>query len=184
MTANKIPDQATDMDSEDGGTTPGEDQSSAPEAELESARTEASEYRDRFLRAKAEAENIRRRADLDIANARKFAIDAFAAEVLTVRDNLERAQAVELSDATIVARVVEGLALTLNELDAILDRQGLARFDPTGEKFDPERHQAMTSVESAEIPAGHVVQVMQKGYTLNGRLLRPAMVVVARTPGT
>ncbi len=80
-------------------------------------------------------------------------------------------------------KVVEGLALTLNELDAILERQGLVSVNPEGERFDPERHQAMTSQETTEVPAGHITQVMQKGYTLNGRLLRPAMVVVARSPG-
>ncbi|HET9122749.1 MAG TPA: nucleotide exchange factor GrpE [Acidiferrobacteraceae bacterium] len=183
MTVNKVPDEATEVAAEGAESSPGGTQG-ATDAELEAARAEIGELRDRFLRAKAEAENIRRRADLDIANARKFAIESFAAEVLNVRDNLERAQAVNLSDAQVVERVVEGLALTLSELDAILERQGLTRFDPVGEKFDPERHQAMTSVPAGEVPPGHIVQVMQKGYTLNGRLLRPAMVVVAGAPGT
>lgn len=186
MTAHKTPDQAAhpvgnDGAADDAVATPGSEGQTTPE--VETLRAEVEEYRDRYLRAKAESENVRRRAELDVANARKFAIDSFAAEVLTVRDNLERAQAIPLSSPEVVAKVIEGLALTLSELESVLERQGLAAVDPRGERFDPERHQAMTSVATNEVPPGHVVEVMQKGYLLNGRLVRPAMVVVARAPG-
>lgn len=152
----------------------------ALERELQAAKSEASDNYERFLRAKAETENIRRRAETDIANVRKFAIEAFAADILTVRDNLERAQAVDFNSDGVVEKVVEGLALTLKQVDAVLERFGLTPVDPVGERFDPERHQAMTMAETQETPPGHVVQVVQKGYLLNGRLLRPAMVVVAK----
>lgn len=166
---------------------PGEDHSgdvagrlNALERELQAAKTEASDNYERFVRAKAETENIRRRAETDIANVRKFAIEAFAADILTVRDNLERAQAVDFNTDGVVEKVVEGLALTLQQVDAVLERFGLTPVNPVGERFDPERHQAMTLTETREIPAGHVAQVVQKGYLLNGRLLRPAMVIVAK----
>ncbi|MHB1942783.1 MAG: nucleotide exchange factor GrpE [Acidiferrobacteraceae bacterium] len=150
------------------------------ERQLKAAKAETAEHYERFLRAKAETENIRRRAETDIANIRKFAIDAFAADVLTVRDSLERAQAIDISDEGIVSKVIEGLALTLRQVDAVLERFGLIPINPVGERFDPERHQAMSIAETQEIPPGHVLQVAQKGYLLNGRLLRPAMVIVAK----
>ncbi|MHB2040056.1 MAG: nucleotide exchange factor GrpE [Acidiferrobacteraceae bacterium] len=164
-------------------TSPGEAESwrDALERELQAAKAEAAGNYDRFVRAKAETENIRRRAEADIAAVRKFAIEAFAADVLTVRDNLERAQAVDFRTEGVVEKVIEGLALTLKQVDTVLERYGLTPVDPVvGERFDPERHQAMTMIETRDMPPGHVAQVVQKGYLLNGRLLRPAMVIVAK----
>ena len=195
MSRKKSPDHAPEQESgmdpmaetqEEATTEPEADHASeSPRVEeldrqLKAAKTEAAEHYERFLRAKAETENIRRRAETDIANIRKFAIDAFAAEVLTVRDNLERAQAIDISDEGVVGKVVEGLALTLRQVDAVLERFGLTAINPVGERFDPELHQAMSITETQEIPPGHVLQVAQKGYLLNGRLLRPAMVIVAK----
>ncbi len=97
-----------------------------------------------------------------------------------MRDNLERAQAIDISDEGVVGKVIEGLALTLRQVDAVLERFGLTAINPVGERFDPELHQAMSITETQEIPPGHVLQVAQKGYLLNGRLLRPAMVIVAK----
>ena len=151
-------------------------------AELEQARTEAGENLDRFLRAKAEAENIRRRAEADVTAAHKYALDRFAAEIISVRDSLDLARMVELPKDTnpAVQKMHEGLDLTLKLMDSVFQKFGVTRLDPKGQKFDPERHQAISMVDSAEVPPGHVVNVVQKGYLLNDRLLRPAMVVVAR----
>lgn len=154
------------------------------QADLEKARAEAAENLDRFMRARAEAENLRKRAELDLAATRKYAIERFAAEILAVRDSLDLARTVELPQDShpAVQKMHEGLDLTLKLLDDIFRKFGLTLLDPQGEKFDPERHQAISMVESAETPPGHVVNVAQKGFLLNDRLLRPAMVVVAREP--
>jgi len=151
-------------------------------AELEQARTEAGENLDRFLRAKAEAENTRRRAEADVTAAHKYALDRFAAEIISVRDSLDLARMVELPKETspAVHKMHEGLDLTLKLMDSVFQKFGVTLLDPKGQKFDPERHQAISMVESVEIPPGHVVSVVQRGYLLNDRLLRPAMVVVAR----
>jgi molecular chaperone GrpE len=151
-------------------------------AELEQARTEAGENLDRFLRAKAEAENTRRRAEADVTAAHKYALDRFAAEIISVRDSLDLARMVELPKDTspAVQKMHEGLDLTLKLLDSVFQKFGVTLLDPKGQKFDPERHQAISMVDSVEVPPNHVVNVVQKGYLLNDRLLRPAMVVVAR----
>ncbi|HSD97696.1 MAG TPA: nucleotide exchange factor GrpE [Sulfuricaulis sp.] len=151
-------------------------------AELEQARTEAGENLDRFLRAKAEAENIRRRAEADVTAAHKYALDRFAAEIISVRDSLDLARMVELPKDTspAVRKMHEGLDLTLKLMDSVFQKFGVTLLDPKGQKFDPERHQAISMVDSVEVPPNHVVNVVQKGYLLNDRLLRPAMVVVAR----
>ena len=151
-------------------------------AELENARAEATENLDRFLRAKAEAENTRRRAEADVTAAHKYALDRFAAEIISVRDSLDLARMVELPKETspAVHKMHEGLDLTLKLMDSVFQKFGVTLLDPKGQKFDPERHQAISMVESVEVPPGHVVSVVQRGYLLNDRLLRPAMVVVAR----
>ena len=149
--------------------------------ELARAQASATEHQDKFLRAKAETENIRRRAETDVANARKFGIEAFAAELLAVRDSLELAKGVDLSQGgDVTKKMIEGLDLTLKLFDAAFQKFGLTVVDPTGEKFDPDRHQAMTMLETDDVPPHHIVKVVQKGYLLNNRLLRPAMVVVAK----
>ena len=151
-------------------------------AELEQARAETAENLDRFLRAKAEAENTRRRAAADVMAAHKYALERFAVEIISVRDSLDLARMVELPKDTgpAVQKMHEGLDLTLKLLDSVFQKFGVTLLDPKGQKFDPERHQAISMVESVEVPPGHVVSVVQKGYLLNDRLLRPAMVVVAR----
>ena len=152
------------------------------QAELEKFRAESGENLDRFLRAKAEVENVRKRGEVDVSTARKYAIERFAAEIVTVRDSLELARMVELPKDTnpAVQKMHEGLGLTLKLLDSIFEKFGLTVVDPQGQKFDPEHHQAISMVDSAEVPPNHVVTVVQKGFLLNERLLRPAMVVVAR----
>jgi len=167
------------------GTGAAHDLEPAPEikqlqAELEQARAEAAESLDRFLRAKAEAENTRKRAEADVVATRKYALERFAGEIITVRDSLELARMVELPEnaSPAVQKMHEGLDLTLKLLDSVFQKFGLTVLDPKGQKFDPERHQAISVLNSSEVPPNHVVNVVQKGYLLNDRLLRPAMVVV------
>ena len=153
-------------------------------AELEAARAQASENLDKFLRAKAETENVRRRAETDVASAHKFAIERFALEMLAVKDSLERARTTDLktSDAAL-EKMLEGIDLTLKLMDSIFQKFALTEVSPArGDKFDPERHQAMSTQEDAEVPANHVLMALQKGYLLNNRLLRPALVIVAKAP--
>jgi molecular chaperone GrpE len=158
----------------------------ALERELEQARAQAAENLDKFLRAKAETENVRRRAELDIAAAHKYALERFAGEIVAVRDSLDLARQVDLGadNREVVRKMHEGLELTLKLMDDVFAKFGISRIDPAGEKFDPARHQAISMVESDSVPANHVATVVQKGYLLNDRVLRPAMVVVARSkPG-
>ena len=143
---------------------------------------EVTEANDKYLRLAAELENTRRRAQSDLTEARKFAIKDFAEEVINVRDSLELAQAWEPgegdSDAT---SMQEGLATTLKQLDQAFDKFAIQVVAPEpGDKLDPNLHQAMTTQESGEVAPNHVLSVIRKGYTLHDRLLRPAMVVVAR----
>lgn len=154
------------------------------QAELETARTQAATNLDQFLRARAETENIRRRAETDVASAHKFAIERFALEMLAVRDSLERAKSVDLqSGAAVLEKMLEGIDLTLRLMDNIFQKFALTEVTPAkGEKFDPALHQAMSVQESVEVPAQHILMALQKGYLLQGRLLRPALVIVASAP--
>ncbi|MCG6975463.1 MAG: nucleotide exchange factor GrpE [Acidiferrobacterales bacterium] len=156
----------------------------ALQEQLDQARAEATENLDNFLRAKAETENVRKRAADDVIKARKFAVEQFAGELLAVRDSLELASQVDLAanSAEAMQKMHEGVSLTLKQLDSAFEKSGIAVLDPTGEKFNPELHQAMSMVETTEVEPNHVVSVLQKGYVLNERLLRPAMVVVAKAP--
>jgi molecular chaperone GrpE len=152
--------------------------------ELEAAQSQAAENLDKFMRAKAETENVRRRAETDVASAHKFAIERFALEMLAVKDSLERARTVDLkiSDAAL-EKMFEGIDLTLKLMDNIFQKFALTEINPAiGDKFDPEKHQAMSAQDSAEVPPNHVLMVLQKGYLLNNRLLRPALVIVAKAP--
>jgi molecular chaperone GrpE len=156
-----------------------EDVSQQPSSErsLEELQALADENWDRYLRAAAETENVRKRAARDVEHARKYALEAFAKEMLTVRDSFELGiDAAETADA---ASLVEGSAATLKLLTSTLERFGVTEVDPIGEPFDPELHEAISMQPSADAEPGSVLMVAQKGYSLNGRLLRPAMVVVA-----
>jgi molecular chaperone GrpE len=150
-------------------------------AELEAARAEAAANLDKFLRARAEADNVRKRTENEIANVRKYAVESFASELLAVHDSLDLARSVSLADAAAaIEKMHEGLELTLKLMDGVLAKFGVVQIDPKGERFDPERHQALSTVESAEVAPNHIVTVVQKGYLLRDRLLRPAMVIVAK----
>ena len=143
---------------------------------LKAAELQAAEHHDAWLRAKAETENMRRRAVEDVDKARKFAVESFAGELLAVKDSLEAALAAESPS---VENLRDGVELTLKQLTAAFGKFNLVDIDPLGEKFDPHLHQAIQVVESDQ-PANTVVTVLQKGYRLNERTLRPALVMVAK----
>lgn len=146
---------------------------------------EAAEMKDRLLRALAEMENLRKRTEREVADARQYGIASFARDILGVADNFRRAlDAVgpELragADAA-TASFVSGVELTEKELLKALEKNGIRRIEPLGEKFDPNLHQAMYEVPDPSVPSGSVVQVIQPGYVIGERILRPAMVVVAK----
>lgn len=154
----------------------GKDSMPSLEEMLKQAELAAQEHHDAWLRAKAEAENIRRRAQTDIANAHKYAVENFSGELLAVKDSLEAALAVQ--NATIES-MKSGVELTLKQLTSVFDKFQISEMNPVGEKFDPHHHQAMSMVESDAAP-NTVVSVMQKGYRLHDRVLRPALVTVAK----
>lgn len=150
------------------------------EVKLTAAEAKINDQKDSVLRAKADGENARRRAELEVDKARKFALEKFAGDLLPVVDNLERAtQAADLENEAIKP-LVEGIELTQKSFLATFEKFGLEVIDPQGEVFNPEKHQAMSMQENEELPPNTVIAVMQKGYSLNGRLLRPAMVMVSR----
>jgi molecular chaperone GrpE len=146
---------------------------------LRQAELQAEEHRDAWLRAKADAENIRKRAQIDITNAHKYAIENFSSELLAVMDSLEAALAVE--NAT-VENFKSGMELTRKQLAAAFEKFNIKLIDPQGEKFDPHLHQAISTVDS-DLAPNTVVQVMQKGYVLNDRVIRPALVIVSKARG-
>ncbi|WP_258577078.1 nucleotide exchange factor GrpE [Candidatus Pantoea persica] len=150
------------------------------EAELAQSQTDV---RDAQLRAQAEIENIRRRAEMDVEKAHKFALEKFANELLPVIDSLERAMEVADKENNELAAMIEGIKLTLKSLLGAVRKFGVEVVGETNVPFNPEIHQAMSMIESDEVAPNHVMVVMQRGYTLNGRLLRPAMVAVAKAKG-
>lgn len=182
MSEEKSPGQETPTDGVDDRSTP----QTVDEliAALETARSAAEQARDQALRAQAEIENIRRRSQRDVENAHKFALERFGNDLLPVVDSLERA--VDSARSTerhgAVAAIADGVELSLKLFVDTLARSNLIQVDPVGEPFDPKAHQAVSMVESDTAEPGSVLQVLQKGYTLNGRLVRPAMVIVAKSP--
>jgi molecular chaperone GrpE len=180
------PDDITSMPSE---TLPGAD-GPAGEAErvaalVETLARESAENKDKLLRALAEMENLRRRADRQVADARDYGITAFARDVLAVADNMSRALATldhelrEKAEPGIKA-LLDGVELTERELLKVLDKHGVKKFEPSGEKFDPTLHQAMYEVPDPSLPNGTVAQVVQAGYMIGERVLRPALVGVTK----
>ena len=143
---------------------------------LKEAEDEAARLKDAWLRAKADTENVRKQALNDVTKARKYAIERFAKELLTVRDALELSLATPNASSEALR---DGVELTLKNLKAAFDKEHIVEMNPLGEKYDPHRHEAITLIESSE-PPGTIVQVFQKGYMLNERVLRPAVVAVAK----
>lgn len=155
-----------------------------PETELliQQAVEEAlAHQKDTVIRAQAEVQNMRRRCEQDVERAHKFALEKFSGELLNVVDNLERAlQAVPETPDDAVKAIAEGVELTLKGFLEALNRNAVAQLDPQGEPFDPQQHEAMAMVPNPNVEPNTIIDVIQKGYTLNGRVLRPARVVVAK----
>jgi molecular chaperone GrpE len=152
---------------------------------LVAATRESAELKDKVLRTLAEMENLRRRTEREVGDARTYGIAGFARDVLGIADNMQRALDAaqqELSGSTDpgVKTLLEGVELTERELLKALEKNGVKRFDPQGEKFDPNLHQAMYEVPDASVPSGMVMQVIQPGYMIGERMLRPALVAVSK----
>lgn len=178
------PPTAAPEDSEAGaaGTNGGDGlDAAAQQAALESAKEEIDQLKDQALRSQAEVENIRRRAARDVENAHKFALERFAKDLLPALDGLQKS-AESAAAATDVKAVADGVALSLKLLLDTLRKNGIEQVDPLGEPFDPARSEAMALVENPDAEPNSVMEVMQKGYLLNGRLLRAAKVIVAKPP--
>ena len=157
-------------------TQPPAEMAGGLEEQLKRAEAAAAEHRDAFLRAKAEGDNIRKRAQIEVTNAHKFAIENFAAELLAVKDSLEAALAAQNASAE---SLKSGAELTLKQLVSVFERFKVSEINPQGQKFDPHRHQAIGTVE-ADAEPNTVVQVLQKGYLLSDRVIRPALVMVSK----
>jgi len=166
----------------DAADPAGDDTPERLTALLEDARAKADESRDQVIRLHAEMENLKRRQTNELEKAHKFALDGFVRELLQVRDSLELGQDAARDEGADIAKLREGTALTLKLLTDVMSKFGVERIDPEGEPFDPAYHQAMTLQPTQDAAPNTVVTVIQKGYLLNGRLVRPAMVVVAAPP--
>lgn len=149
------------------------------EEKLQIAEATIQEHRDAFLRAKAETDNVRKRAQADVAAAHKYAVENFATELLAVKDSLEAALNASATENATTENLKSGVELTLKQLKSAFDKFHLAEEDPVAQKFDPHKHQAISMVESDAEP-NTVVTVLQKGYKLNDRVIRPALVTVAK----
>ena len=158
---------------------------SPPEDPVAASARETAELKDKLLRALAEMENLRRRTEREVADARHYGITSFARDILTVADNMHRAlhaldeELREKADAGIKA-LLDGVELTERALLNVLDKHGVKKLDPAGQKFDPNLHQAMYEVPDSTVPPGTVAQVIQSGYVIGDRVLRPALVAVAK----
>ena len=146
---------------------------------------EAADLKDRLLRTLAEMENLRRRTEREVADSRVYAVTTFARDILAVADNMERAMKAlddEIRDKVDagVKSLLDGVELTERELLKVMEKHGIKRLQPQGQKFDPNLHQAMFELPDPSVPAGTVVQVMQPGYTIGERVLRPALVAIAK----
>lgn len=149
-------------------------------AALEVMRSQADEHREQFLRARAELENIKRRHAAELEKTHKFALDGFVRELLQVRDSLELGHSAARDASADVAKLREGTELTLKLLGDVMEKFGVSLIDPVDQPFDPSFHQAISTQPRTDVPPNTVVSVIQKGYTLNGRLVRPALVLVSQ----
>ena len=149
---------------------------------LEQAEQKAMDNWDQLLRTKAEMDNLRRRTQKDLESAHKFALEKFVTELLSVKDSLEMGLGAAEQESASIDSLREGTELTLNMLKQVFEKFNVAEVDPQGEKFNPDHHQAMSMQENADMEPNTVMAVMQKGYLLNDRLVRPAMVMVSKAP--
>ncbi len=150
------------------------------EMQLAKAQETIKDYWDQMMRLRAEIDNNRKRAERDIESAHKYALKSFVENLLPVIDSMEMGQTAASADNATLESIREGTALTMNMLIHVMEKNGLEQIDPLGENFDPEKHQAISMIEAEGAEPNTVVDVMQKGFLLNDRLVRPAMVVVAK----
>ena len=169
---------------QDEATAAGDAQAAEPDP-VETIKAENAELRDRFLRMAAEMENLRRRTERDVKDAKSYSVAGFARDMLAVSDNLRRAidavpaEVRAAADQSLTA-LLEGVEMTERSMLSALERHGVKKLEPQGERFDPNFHQAMFEVQNADVPSNTVVQVVQTGYVIGDRVLRPAMVGVAK----
>lgn len=169
--------EADDTDEKSGDDASTEGEENSIEDQLIAALKKADENWDQFLRTKAEIENLRRRNQKDVENAHKYGLEKLINEFIPIKEGIERGMAVE--DAT-VESLHEGMQLTLNMINDAFEKMSVEEIDPKDEKFDPECHQAMTMQPTDEVEPNTVLEVLQKGYRINDRLIRPAMVIVSK----
>ena len=150
--------------------------------ELQESAAKAEAYRDEAVRAQAEMQNVRRRAEQDVAKAHKFGQEKLVVELLNLVDNLDRALVASRDENATLENLLEGVEMSQSMLMEGLKKFSVEQLDPHGEPFNPEMHEAMTAIPNADMEPNTVMEVFQKGYTLNGRLIRPAMVVVSKAP--
>jgi len=175
--------QVADIEGEVVSPTEGEPAEDSPEALgllLEDARAKADEHWDLVLRTRAELENLKRRQDRELENAHKYALDKFVAEIVGVWDSLELGKLAALDESADVNKLREGTELTLQQLSSVMSKFGVEQINPEGQPFNPEFHQAMSMQPRDDVAPNTVVTVIQRGYTLNGRLVRPALVMVSQ----
>ncbi|MEJ2213469.1 MAG: nucleotide exchange factor GrpE [Gammaproteobacteria bacterium] len=179
-------DAAEDADNQDAGDDPESDMDDASPEKLhlmlEDARAKADEHWEQVIRARAELENLKKRHSRELENAHKYAIDKFVNEILPVKDSLELGLNAASDEGADLAKLIEGTELTLKLFADVMGKFGIEEINPVGEAFNPEFHQAMAMQPSDEAAPNTVLTVVQKGYTLNERLVRPAMVMVAQAP--
>lgn len=178
----ELVEEAGDVEASQAEAAESEDQE--PQLSVEELQAQADKYKEAFLRAKADEENVRRRSEKEIANSRKFAVEGFAKELLSVADSLKLASSSQIEDEAVkeaVKPIQEGVEITLKQLETALDKFAVKQIEANpGDKPDPNLHQAMSMVDSDEVESGKIVSVIQDGYQLHDRLLRPALVVVAK----
>ncbi|MGD9661574.1 MAG: nucleotide exchange factor GrpE [Porticoccaceae bacterium] len=175
--------QLRDVGENDGQQTEteaGDEVGAAAQPSVEELQAEVASLKEQLLLVHADMQNLRRRAERDVENAHKYALDKFVGDLVAVVDNLERATAAIDPDIQEMTALGEGVQLTLKNFLDVLRRFNVEQVDPKGEPFDPDKHQAMTMVPNPELAPNTVMDVFQKGYLLNGRLVRPAMVVVSK----
>ncbi len=178
--ADAAAERAAQVDGEEAAAAEDGGQGADLAAQLEEAQAALAEAKEQVLRSHAEAQNVRRRAEQDVEKAHKFALEKFTNELLPVIDSLERAVESCNSDDASVKAIREGVEMTLTLFMSTLQKFNVEPLNPEGEPFDPQLHQAMSMVENPEVEPNTVIAVMQKGYLLNGRLVRPAMVMVSK----
>lgn len=171
----------------EAAAAPGVGSAAGPYADIERLESEKADLTDRLLRLAADMDNLRRRTERDVVDARRYAVTRFAGDMLIVADNLKRAlDAVSAEERASTDQglktLLDGVEMTGREMDRLLEKNGIAPIAAKGERFDPNRHQAVFEMPDASVPAGTVVQVMQEGFTIGDRVLRAAMVGVAKAP--